>query len=54
MAVRTARIYTTHKLHSNTSVVLEPEASRHLSRVLRVVVGDKLTLFDGRGGDEKK
>ena len=51
MAVRTARIYTTHKLHSNTSVVLEPEASRHLSRVLRVVVGDKLTLFDGRGGE---
>ena len=49
--MRTARIYTTHKLHSNTLVVLEPEPSRHLARVLRLGVGDSLTLFDGRGGE---
>ncbi|MDE0930014.1 MAG: 16S rRNA (uracil(1498)-N(3))-methyltransferase [Halioglobus sp.] len=49
--MRTARIYTTHKLHSNTVVVLEPEPSRHLARVLRLGVGDSLTLFDGRGGE---
>ena len=40
MTMRTARIYTTHKLHSNTAVVLEPEPSRHLARVLRLGVGD--------------
>ena len=49
--MRTARIYTTHKLHSNTVVVLEPEPSRHLARVLRLGVGDSLTLFDGTGGE---
>ena len=43
--MRTARIYTTHKLHSNTVVVLESEPSRHLARVLRLGVGDRLTLF---------
>ena len=49
--MRTARIYTTHKLHSNTVVVLESEPSRHLARVLRLGVGDRLTLFDGRGAN---
>ena len=49
--MRTARIYTTHKLQSNTAVVLEPEPSRHLARVLRLGVGDSLTLFDGTGGE---
>lgn len=49
--MRTARIYTTHKLHSNAAVILEPEPSRHLARVLRLRVGDMLTLFDGSGGE---
>ena len=31
--------------------VIEGEAHRHLSRVLRARPGDKLTLFDGRGGE---
>ncbi len=51
MAMRITRIYTAHKLHSNTVAVLEPEPSRHLARVLRLGVGDKLTLFDGSGGE---
>jgi 16S rRNA (uracil1498-N3)-methyltransferase len=31
--------------------VLEPEPSRHLARVLRLGVGDRVTLFDGGGGE---
>jgi 16S rRNA (uracil1498-N3)-methyltransferase len=49
--MRIARIYTTQRLRSNAVVVLEPEASRHLARVLRLVVGDSLTLFNGSGGE---
>jgi 16S rRNA (uracil1498-N3)-methyltransferase len=49
--MRITRIYTTRKLHSNELVDLEPEPSRHLARVLRLGVGDALTLFDGHGGE---
>ena len=49
--MRITRIYTAQKLLSNTLVVLEPEPSRHLARVLRLGVGDTLTLFDGSGGE---
>jgi 16S rRNA (uracil1498-N3)-methyltransferase len=49
--MRITRIYTTQKLHSNDLVELEPEPSRHLARVLRLGVGDALTLFDGHGGE---
>ncbi len=49
--MRITRIYTAQKLHSNATIVLEPEPSRHLARVLRMGVGDNLTLFDGRGGE---
>ena len=49
--MRITRIYTAQKLLSNTLIELEPEQSRHLSRVLRLAVGDHLTLFDGRGGE---
>ena len=31
-------------------VVLSPEESHHLARVLRVQPGQKITLFDGCGG----
>ena len=46
--MRITRIYTTQKLHSNDLVELEPEPSHHLARVLRLGVGDALTLFDGQ------
>jgi 16S rRNA (uracil1498-N3)-methyltransferase len=49
--MRITRIYTAQRLQSNTIVVLEPEPSRHLARVLRLGVGDSLTLFDGSGGE---
>jgi 16S rRNA (uracil1498-N3)-methyltransferase len=49
--MRTTRIYTTQPLRSNAHVELEPEASRHVARVLRLGVGDTLCLFDGRGGE---
>ena len=49
--MRITRIHTTQKLSSHTSVMLEPEPSRHLARVLRLGIGDALTLFDGHGGE---
>ena len=49
--MRITRIHTAQRLSSNTSVLLEPEPSRHLARVLRLGIGDALTLFDGYGGE---
>ena len=48
--MRNTRIYTPQHLGSNALVVLEAEPSHHLARVLRLGVGDPVTLFDGRGG----
>jgi 16S rRNA (uracil1498-N3)-methyltransferase len=49
--MRLSRIYTAQRLDSNTTIVLEPEPSHHLARVLRLGVGDGLVLFDGSGGE---
>jgi 16S rRNA (uracil1498-N3)-methyltransferase len=49
--MRTTRIHTAQRLRSNTLVVLEPEPSHHLARVLRLSVGDSVTVFDGLGGE---
>lgn len=49
--MRITRIHTKQRLRSNTDFVLEAEPSRHLARVLRLGVGDALTLFDGQGGE---
>lgn len=49
--MRTTRIHTAQHLQGNSVVVLEPEPSHHLARVLRLTVGDEVTLFDGRGGE---
>lgn len=49
--MRITRIYTSQQLSTHSAVALEPEPSRHLARVLRLGVGDTLTLFDGRGGE---
>lgn len=43
------RIYCEKQLNPNTSVELSPNASHHLSRVLRMRVGDEVILFDGSG-----
>jgi 16S rRNA (uracil1498-N3)-methyltransferase len=49
--MRLTRIYTAQILQSNALVVLETESSRHIARALRLTTGDRLTLFDGRGGE---
>jgi 16S rRNA (uracil1498-N3)-methyltransferase len=49
--MRITRIYSAEKLTSHTTVALQPGPSRHLARVLRLAVGDLLTLFDGHGGE---
>jgi 16S rRNA (uracil1498-N3)-methyltransferase len=49
--MRITRIYSAQTLSSDTDLLLEPEPSRHLARVLRLGVGDTLTLFDGSGGE---
>lgn len=49
--MRITRIHTLQRLQSNSVIVLEPDASRHLARVLRLVVRDAVTLFDGHGGE---
>jgi len=49
--MRSTRIYTSQPLRSGAQFQLEPEASRHLARALRVSPGDTLVVFDGRGGE---
>ena len=48
--MRVPRIYTGQLLRADATVELEPGPSQHLSRVLRMKVGDGLILFDGSGG----
>lgn len=49
--MRTIRIHTTQRLHSDAVVVLDAGPSHHLAKVLRLSVGDAVTLFDGHGGE---
>ena len=49
--MRVPRIYTGQALNNAIELVLEPEASHHLKRVLRMGVGDAVTLFNGEGGE---
>lgn len=46
-----SRVYQPIPLSINTDIRLEEKASHHLARVLRVKVGDQVTLFNGRGGE---
>ena len=48
--MRVPRIHTLQPLQPHTTVTLEPPASQHLARALRMQAGDALVLFDGRGG----
>ena len=47
--MRQSRVYTAQRLSSVGSVELSGSASHYLSRVLRLSVGDCLTLFNGDG-----
>jgi 16S rRNA (uracil1498-N3)-methyltransferase len=49
--MRLTRVHVEAPLAVNTSLVLPTGAARHLSRVLRLGVGDALRLFNGRGGE---
>lgn len=49
--MRTPRCYTDQPLGAAQTVTLEPEASHHLLRVLRLRCGDSLILFNGDGRD---
>lgn len=45
------RIYTPQSLAAGQEIELEPQASHHLSKVLRVKVGEQLQLFNGDGNE---
>ena len=45
------RLYVREPLTSGAELRLGEERSRYIGRVLRLRVGDELTLFDGRGGE---
>ena len=44
------RIYHPENLASNTTVSLTSQASKHLTSVLRLKIGDTVILFNGQGG----
>ena len=45
------RIYHPGALAAHTTVTLNEFASHHLARVLRVAVGEEITVFNGEGGE---
>jgi 16S rRNA (uracil1498-N3)-methyltransferase len=49
--MRVPRIYTHQTLGCELLVELEPSASQHIARAMRMQVGDSLTLFNGCGGE---
>jgi len=49
--MRIPRIYTQQALSERASIELEPSASQHVARAMRMTTGDKLTLFNGSGGE---
>ena len=49
--MRNPRLYVDLPLASGRSFTLPPAAAHHVTRVLRLGVGDFLTVFNGRGGE---
>ena len=49
--MRLTRVYLDAPLAAGTRVTLEGGAARHVTRVLRLRVGEALTLFNGSGGE---
>jgi 16S rRNA (uracil1498-N3)-methyltransferase len=47
--MRTVRVYSETQLTGESTVSLGVEAARHVSKVLRMRIGDPLVLFDGSG-----
>lgn len=48
---RVPRLYVGERLRAGADLDLPDEAAHHAARVLRLVAGDALVLFDGRGGE---
>ena len=48
--MRIPRIFTGQQLQANARIELESGPSQHISRALRMRVGDELILFNGNGG----
>ena len=49
--MRLTRVYVDAALEPGTRLRLEGSAAGHVTRVLRLRVGEALTLFNGRGGE---
>ena len=49
--MRVARFFVDPPLETGARLALPERAAHHAARVLRLRVGDPLTLFDGRGGE---
>lgn len=49
--MRQTRVFIEHPLHQGERVVLPASPARHLTQVLRLTVGDPVTLFNGDGYD---
>ncbi|MGA8706195.1 MAG: 16S rRNA (uracil(1498)-N(3))-methyltransferase [Steroidobacteraceae bacterium] len=49
--MRLTRCHVPERLQPETDTVLPPAAAAHVSRVLRLRAGARLTLFDGSGGE---
>ena len=45
------RLHIEHPLAANSELTLEGNSARYIGRVVRLVVNDKVTLFDGHGGE---
>lgn len=49
--MRLTRVYVEAALDAGTRGLVSGNAANHIARVLRLGVGDAVTLFDGRGGE---
>jgi 16S rRNA (uracil1498-N3)-methyltransferase len=49
--MRTIRIHVDQPLAAGALLALPAQAGEHVARVLRLVAGDKITLFNGDGYD---
>ncbi len=49
--MRLSRVHVDTELQAGRNVTVDGSAGNHIARVLRLRVGDALTLFDGRGGE---
>ena len=49
--MRLTRVYVDAELQTGRRLTVEGSAGNHIARVLRLRVGDALTLFNGQGGE---